>query len=156
MIGEEKTSDLYKASFKVSYQPGVLKAVAWNGDREGKAVVLETAGKPVALRLVADKTELKADGQDLSYIMIEQVDKEGKMVYTSDRKITIASQGKVGSIIASGTACPNDMYSFQSLNPTLFNGRAMVIVRSGKKPGGITVCVSSEGLNSDSIIINSN
>lgn len=156
LIGEEKTSDLYKASFKVSYQPGVLKAVAWNGDREGKAVVLETAGKPVALRLVADKTELKADGQDLSYIMIEQVDKEGKMVYTSDRKITIASQGKVGSIIASGTACPNDMYSFQSLNPTLFNGRAMVIVRSGKKPGGITVCVSSEGLNSDSIIINSN
>ncbi len=154
LTGEGKT-DSYKASFKVPYQPGVLKAVACEGESEGKAAVLETADKPAALRLVADRTELKADGQDLSYILIEQVDKEGKVVLTSDRKITIASQGESGSIIASGTACPNDMYSFQSLNPTLFNGRAMVVVRSGRKPGSITVCVSSEGLDSDSVMISS-
>lgn len=156
LVGEEKTTELYTASFQVPYQNGKLRAVEMNGTQEGESTTLETVGEPVALRLIADRETLEADGQDLSYILIEQVDKNGNVVYASDRKIKITSQGNAGRIIGSGTASPNDMYSFQSLTPTLFNGRAMVIVRSGKEKGKLTVNVTSEGLKSTSLTIKSN
>lgn len=156
LVGETETSDRYKASFSVPYQPGELKAVALNGKNLEASTVLETVGEPVTLRLVADKVKLKADGQDLSFIHIEQVDKHGKLVYTPSRKIKITSQGDSGRIIASGNASPNDMPSFQSMTPTLFQGRAMVIVRSGKEKGKITVQVTADGLKSANITIISN
>lgn len=156
LVGEEEVSELYKASFKVPYRPGTLKAVVVNEGKEGKSVMLETTCKPMALRLVADRSVIEAGGQDLSYILIEQVDKDGHIVYSSGQKIKLTSKGDSGSIIASGTACPNDMSSFQSLTPVLFNGRAMVVVRSGKKNGELNIGVAAEGLKGDSIIIKSN
>lgn len=154
-IAEAETNDLYKATFKVTYQPGTLKAVALDEGKEEEAVTLRTVGEPVALRLVADRTKLQADGQDLSHILIEQVDKDGNVVLTPGRKIEISSEGDSGSIIGSGTAAPNDMPSFQTLTPTLFGGRAMVIVRAGKEKGKLTVRVKADGLKSDAITLKS-
>jgi beta-galactosidase len=38
------------------------------------------------------------------------------------------------------------MQSFGSLEPNLFRGRALVVVRSGKKAGKTKLTVSSDGL----------
>lgn len=156
LIGEKQVDKTYKATFKVPYQPGTLKAVTINKNGEKAVAMLETISEAVALRVTADRSHLTADGQDLSFVLIEQVDCNGNVVTTSGPKITISSKGDAGSIIASGTASPTDMHSFQSLTPTLFNGRAMVIVRSGKRPGNITVSVKSEHLRGDNISIQSN
>ena len=155
LIGEADVNEKYKASFKVPYQAGTLKAINWDGMEEGKSVLLKTVGEPVALRMVADKTTLLRNGQDLSFILIELVDKNGNVVCDSERKIQIMSEGNSGIIAASGTASPNDMYSFRSMTPKLFKGRAMVIVRSGYEKGKIKVSVSSEGLEGDAITIKS-
>ncbi len=58
------------------YQAGKLTAVEVNENGKGDSVILETTGEPVALRLTADKTKMKAHGQDLSYVLIELVDKK--------------------------------------------------------------------------------
>lgn len=151
LVGEEAVNKQYKASFNVPYKKGTLKAVEVDDKAEGASVILATAGEAAGLRLTADKTRLSADGQDLSYVLIELVDKKGNIVYDSRRKIQIASEGEGGGIIASGTASPNDMHSFQSLTPTLFNGRAMVIVRSGYQPGQIKLTVASDGMKTSTI-----
>lgn len=157
LVGEGQTNDLYTASFQVPYRPGKLKAVELDeAGREGASALLETVGEPVSLRLVADRRKLAADGQDLSYILIEQVDRAGNVVQTSGQKVSITAQGDAGILIASGTASPNDMHSFQSLTPALFRGRAMLIVRSGKKKGKMTVRVSADGLKEAVINIKSN
>ena len=60
---------------KVPYEPGELKTVAYsNGKKIGEAVV-RTAGEPATLKLVADRASIKADGMDLSYVMISMTDK---------------------------------------------------------------------------------
>lgn len=147
LVEERSVSELYKVSFEVIYQKGTLKAVEVNNNnKEGKSAVLTTAGEAVKLRVIADKTRLLANGQDLSYVLIELVDKKGNIVYDSQRKIRITAEGDGGYIIASGTASPNDMESFQSLTPTLFNGRAMVIIRSGYQPGQVKLSVTSDGI----------
>lgn len=95
-------------------------------------------------------------GQDLAYILIEQVDRDGNVVQTSGQKVSITAQGDAGTLIASGTASLNDMRSFQSLTPALFRGRAMLIVRSGKKKGKLTLRVTADGLKEAVINIKSN
>ena len=62
----------YKAVFTVPYEPGTLRAEA-----SGLGTLLCTAGEPAALRLTPDRRVITADGQDLSFITVEVVDKKG-------------------------------------------------------------------------------
>ena len=152
LVGEKETNELYKASFRVPYQAGKLTAVEVNENGKGDSVILETTGEPVALRLTADKTKMKAHGQDLSYVLIELVDKKGNIISHNDRKIQISHKG-TGKIIGSGNASPTDMASFGSLQPMLFKGRAMVIVRSGYEPGEMKLTVSAGGVQPATIAL---
>lgn len=155
LIGEQETNELYKTFFKVPYQAGKLTAVEVNENGKGDSVTLETTGKPFALKLTADRTKLKAHGQDLSYLLIELVDKKGNIISHHDRKIQISHKG-TGKIIGSGNASPTDMASFGSLQPMLFKGRAMVIVRSGYEPEKMELTVSSEGVQPATITLKTN
>jgi beta-galactosidase len=150
LIGEAVTTlDTYKAVFTVPYQKGILKAVALNGDQETSSVILETTSEAVAIRLSTDRKKIQANGQDLAYITVELIDEKGNVVVDNNRSITIKSKGK-GQIIASGNAAPTDMESFRSLKPKLFNGRALIILKSGEKAGIIKLDVFSKGLKSAS------
>lgn len=154
IVGETATDALYKASFKVPYQAGSLKAVAVVDKEENSATVLKTHGEAVGFHLDSDKLKLAANGQDLAFIAIELRDKDGNLVIDSQRKIVLSLTGIDGSIVGSGTASPTDMQSFGSLNPTLFNGRAMVILRAGYRTGKLMLKVSSLGLPSKSLELN--
>ncbi|GGF28670.1 beta-galactosidase [Hymenobacter cavernae] len=155
LIAEKETGELYTASFVVPYQAGELKAVEARQGQEGAVAVLKTSGPPVALRLTADRAKLAADGQDLSFVLIELIDQQGNVVYDSNRKVAISLEGKGGKIITSGSASPNDMESFGSLTPKLFNGRAMAIIRADYQSGKMEVRVSSEGVNGSAIRLQS-
>ncbi len=144
-VGEAPTDTLYTASFVLPYQAGTLKAVALYGNKEKAAAQLVTTGAPEAVRLTADRTVIAADAQDLAYVSIHLVDANGNVVYDSSRKMKITVSGD-GVVAGSGNASPNDMESFRSLTPRFFNGRAMVIVKSGRKAGCIHVTVESEGM----------
>lgn len=154
LIGEKETNSQYKSSFKVPYQAGILKAVEINQNKEGASTILQTIGNPVAIKLTADHKTIKADGQDLSYVLIELVDKNGNVVVDSNQKIKISSKGD-GKIIGSGNGAPTDMASFGSLEPSLFKGRAMAIIRAAKVSGKTKLTVSSEGMKAATITINS-
>ena len=152
LIGEKTVSDTYKAAFSVPYQSGVLKAVCWDGYKEGSSVCIRTTGTPTALRLSADRTVIKADGQDLSYVLVELIDEQGNVVFDNERKIRFTCNGK-GRVIATGNASPNDMESFRSDSPKFFKGRAMIILKSNEAPGNLQLNVSSEGIQSASLQI---
>ncbi|OYX23040.1 MAG: glycoside hydrolase family 2 [Flavobacteriales bacterium 32-35-8] len=154
LIAEAETNSQYKTSFKVPYQAGILKAVEVNQNKEGASTILETIGKPVAIKLTADNKTIKADNQDLSYVLIELVDKNGNVVVDSNQKIKISCKG-LGKIIGSGNAAPTDMASFGSLEPSLFKGRAMAIIRAAKVAGKTELTVSSDGIQTATITINS-
>ncbi|NDW11400.1 glycoside hydrolase family 2 protein [Bacteroides sp. 214] len=152
LVGEQTIDTLYTASFRVPYQPGILRAVEVNNNIEGASTVLQTQGKPAALRLTPDKSQLKADGQDLSYVLIELIDEQGNVLLNTDRKIEIECNGN-GTIIASGNASPTDMESFGSSRPMLFKGRAMAIIRAGKETGTIEVRAAAEGMKETKVTL---
>src|SRR5690606_38867471 len=67
----------YTASFETVYEPGELVAVSYENGREKARKSLITPGKPVELRLTADRIRLKPELGDLSYLTVEVVDGEG-------------------------------------------------------------------------------
>ncbi|MGZ3937100.1 MAG: sugar-binding domain-containing protein, partial [Flavisolibacter sp.] len=70
--------------FQIEYQPGLLVAKTFDNGKETGASVLSTAGKPVAIRLIADRKKIRADQNDLSFISVEVIDNKGNVVPSVD------------------------------------------------------------------------
>lgn len=133
--------------FQVPYHTGTLKAVGVENGIEKESTVLKTTGDAYSIRLLADRSTIQSTPDDLAYINIELVDKDGNPVTDKDVKLSIQASGPC-QIAGSGNACPYDMDSFRTLTPKTYLGKAMVIVRPTGKAGIISVNVTAEGLKS--------
>jgi len=149
----EKSIERFRLMWKnVLYEPGELKAVAYKeGERIGERVV-KTASEPYLLKLTPDRNIIKADGTDLSYILIQAMDKNGNLCPLADNKINIQLRGD-GKIAGIGNGNPQSMASFQSDSVNLFYGKAMLIVQSKTTQGFIEVKATSDGLKDDKVTI---
>ena len=148
LIGEKATGreQQFKALFSLPYMPGTLKAVGIRGDRAVAESVLTTAGKPVQLRLTADRTGLQADGQDLSFITVEALDAEGRFQAVAEQEVQFAISGP-GVIAAVGNGDGEDAASYQGDRRKLFQGRGLVVVRTSKHGGPIHMTATAAGLS---------
>ena len=134
--------DCYRLRWNdVVYEPGELKVVAYNdnGDKAGEQTI-RTAGEPAAFRLTADRKTIQADGNDLSFVTIEMVDKDGTPCPTLTDELTFRVTGN-GTFKA---ACNGDATSLEPFTQPcmkLFSGRLVVIIQSGKSKGTATLHV---------------
>ncbi|MBN1124119.1 MAG: DUF4982 domain-containing protein [Sedimentisphaerales bacterium] len=140
---------------EVVYEPGELKAVAYkDGNKIGEAT-MRTADKPASIRLTPDRKTLKADGQDLCYVLVEALDEQGTLCPLADNLIHFKVQGPA-EIAGVGNGNPLSLEPFQADFRKLFYGKAMLILHIiENRSGSIRVSASSEGLVSDSMKIES-
>ena len=143
LIGEQPTSQM-KATFTLPYQPGTLRA---------EATTLTTADAPAALRLTADHTQLKADGQDLAFVTVEVVDAKGRLVPIADNSLTFKVEG-AGTLMAAGNADIKDEDPYFDATHHAWKGRALCVIRSSQKSGKIRLIVSSPSLPSAVMTLN--
>lgn len=157
LVGEKPTTraERFKASFKLTYQPGTLRAVGVLADgSEVAPQTIRTAGKAASLRLSADKSQLSANGQDLAFVVVEMVDADGNPLPLADEKLTFRVTGN-GTLAAVGNADMTDMDSYAAhladgsrvAQHRLWHGRAIAVIRSGHRAGKMTLTVSSGGLS---------
>ncbi|HUP04773.1 MAG TPA: glycoside hydrolase family 2 TIM barrel-domain containing protein, partial [Bryobacteraceae bacterium] len=130
LIGEKPTTraERFTAKFSVSYAAGALKAVALQGGKQIAETTLRTVGEPAALRLTAERTALRADGQDLAYVTVEAVDAKGQPVFHADHQVTFHLKG-AGTMAAVGSGDMNNEEPYQGNQRKLFHGTALVVVR---------------------------
>jgi beta-galactosidase len=95
---------------------------------------------------------LQANGQDLSFIIVELIDAEGRLNPVADKLVTFEISGP-GKLAAVASANPTSTESFQLPRRTTWRGQCMVIVQSGTEKGELTVTARSEGLPDKEIII---
>ncbi|MBP8238808.1 MAG: DUF4982 domain-containing protein [Saprospiraceae bacterium] len=139
----------------VKYEPGTLKVVAY--DDHGKAVAEKsvfTAGKPHHLQLEADRRSILANGEDLCYVTVTVVDKNGNPCPTASNRLFFNVEGN-GTYRA---ACNGDATSLEMFHePTMqvFNGKLVVLVQSSTHAGGIELTVSGDGVRKEKISISS-
>jgi beta-galactosidase len=136
----------FMAAWQVGYQPGTITAAGYSGKKKVAVSELKTAGKPTSLKMTADRSVIRADGQDLSYITVELKDSNGTTCSQADNKIRFSINGP-GKIIAVGNANPVSTESFQLPERKAWHGRCLVVVKSEKDKGKILLKAESEGLD---------
>ena len=130
----------------VPYAPGELKAVAYQKGREIGTAVVRTAGEPARLRLTPDRAKLSADGDDLSYLLVEALDQDGNLCPLAMNDVKFALRGPA-TIAGVGNGDHFFPHEFDTDHVPLFYGKAMLIVRAGEGPGGgIKVQAAAPGL----------
>ncbi|OAV45291.1 glycoside hydrolase family 2 TIM barrel-domain containing protein [Lewinella sp. 4G2] len=135
----------FRTRFRVPYAPGQLRAV---GYRDGKVVEekrLVTASAAKHLTATPDRTQLRADGGDLSYITVVVNDEQGTRCFDSEADVTFSISGP-GEIIAVGNSNPRSTESSLVCNRKAWRGRCMVVVQSTGAAGTISVTASAPGL----------
>ncbi|GEC70958.1 beta-galactosidase [Flavobacterium flevense] len=154
LMGEKETglAQEFKATFAIPYAAGQLKAVGIENDKETESVVLQTAQQVTQIKLKADRNEITADGQDLSYINIELTDENGILNPNAENQLTFAVSGPA-VIVAVDNANLKDTDLYVSNTRKAWKGKAMVIVKSTKEAGEIVVKVSSPDLKDSTIKI---
>ena len=130
----------------VVYESGTLKVIAF--DNNGKAIAekeIKTAEKPHQIMLEADRTKLTADGEDISFVTVSVVDKNGVFCPTATNQLQFEVTGK-GTYRA---ACNGDATSLELFHlPTmkLFSGKLVVLVKTTKEAGRIVLKVTGKDL----------
>lgn len=129
----------------VKYEPGEIKVVAYDYDGTAKGEkIIRTAGTPARIVLKADRNSISSKGEDLSFVTVSVVDKEGNPcpTATNNMKFNVSGAGKFRA------ACNGDATSLVAFNSTempLFSGELVVVVE-GLRHGTAMLSVSADGL----------
>ena len=166
-VNENQQWKAMAAQFKVQYEKGTLRAVAY--DAAGKVIedtigldsVTSNSDQGTALKIETEKEEIQADGSSLSYISVDIVDADGRFVSAARNNIRFTLTGN-GTIVGVDNGNPSTIDKFQqesvltsekTANIDAFSGKALVIVRSTEESGGFKVGAVSSGLNSASVFV---
>ncbi len=141
----EKFVTKYRLLWQVPYQPGTLKAVAYSGGKQVAAQEIRTAGTPARIKLVADRSVIHADGDDLSYVTVRVEDKDGNLYPLADNLIhfNVTGAGEIAGV-DNGNAATTE--PFHADHRQAFSGMALLILRSHAEPGTIHVVATGDGL----------
>jgi beta-galactosidase len=149
---QKKTGDDLHVMWHVKYEPGTLKAVS---RKNGKTVLtreIHTAGAPAKIELIADRSQIKADGKDLSFITVKILDKDGNVVPDADNKVSFKINGE-GFIASVDNGDPVSHDPFKADYRKAFHGLALAIVQAKEKAGTITFTASADGLQSSTLVL---
>ncbi len=161
--GEDANTEAHKNlyfTWNVTYEAGTIEAVAYdkteNGytkiaDTEGRSYVT-TTGDEKKLSASADRSEISADGADLTYITVDVTDENGNTVPDAVNNVKFEVEGE-GKLVGVDNGRQDDHQSYQDDNRNAFSGKVLAIVQSTKNAGRIKVTASAEGLEPSTVEI---
>jgi beta-galactosidase len=139
----------------VAYEPGEVRAVVYRAGRPWAEGVVRTTGDAVGVTLEADRSVIRADGNDLVFVTARVVDAQGITVPRTRTRITFEVEGP-GEVVATDNGDPTDHEPFQARQKRAFNGLCLAVIRAEKgDPRNIRIRASAEGLGSGSADIRS-
>ena len=154
LIGEKATTQdqQFKATFTIPYSSGKLKAVGMENEKEMESTILQTAGDATKIKLSADRREILANGQDLSFITVEITDKDGIIQPNATNRLHFKINGS-GVIAGVDNANIKDTDTYVSDTRKAWKGKVLVVIKSTHDAGDIKLTVSSPTLEETAINI---
>lgn len=156
-IGVQKNTSDPKSRNKfrftdVAYQPGNIEAVACNHGKPVARHKIETTGDARKLTLNADPGTWKADGMDLKHIRVYAVDRQGRRAYNAQQELTFTVEGDARIVaVDNGDMTSDELHVGHQRK--LFNGSALVILRSGRKAGKVKLRVKAPDFKEQTIML---
>ena len=133
-------------SWTAVYKPGYMEARGFNSKgRRVKTERIETTGPAERIAIQADRTTLKADGQDVSIVTIDLRDRRGRVVPDACEEVQLEVSGPV-RILGVGNGDPAWQAQEQpterdsrTFSVRTFNGLAQVILQATREAGAATL-----------------
>lgn len=136
----------YRLQWAVPFQPGALTATGYSHGQVVARDEVHTASAPARIRLVADRSVITADGDDLSFVTVRIEDREGHLCPVADNLVSFQVSG-AGKIEAVDNGNAATVEPFHANYRKAFNGLALLIVRSdARQAGQIQVVATGAGL----------
>ncbi|MEI9809789.1 MAG: glycoside hydrolase family 2 TIM barrel-domain containing protein [Bacteroidota bacterium] len=148
---KRKSGDDLHVMWRLPFKTGVLKAVS---RRNGKIVLtkeIKTAGSPAKIILESNKKIISSKNNDLDFVTVKVVDKDGNLVPDADNLVHFSVDG--GTIAGVDNGSQTSMESFKDNKRKAFNGLCLTVVKPTDKNGVITFRATSEGLKTAAISI---
>ncbi len=134
-------------AWSVPYAPGVLKAVATKNGALVATDEVDTAGDPAKILLDVDRSQIEGSGQDLAYIKVTLVDKDGHVCPNADNEIKFGVGGTAATLAGVDNGDPTNHESFQGTQQKAFHGLALAVLKSRPDTtGSVTLIASTDGL----------
>lgn len=146
--GKKLTGD-----WKLPYVSGALQAVAY--DETGAIIAKDeqkSFGDAANICLQADRTVIFAEDEELVFVTITMQDAEGNPVENANNRVQVTVSG-AGLLAGLDNGDSTDTDQYQTSSKRLFSGKLLAVVRSNGMPGEIKVCVSSEGLMPETLLL---
>lgn len=153
LMGKQNTADFtnHTISWYLPYKQGKLEAKAYNNGNEVANYTLMTSKNTAKAKIIADRTKLKADGQDLSHITLQLEDEDGNFVQTDDKILTVTVEGD-GKFLGIDNGDLRREKSFAGNTLRTYFGKALVIVQSTRKAGTMQVKIKIDGIDEPYIL----
>jgi len=139
-------------TWKVAFQPGVLRVVAGNSGEQAATDELRTAGAPAKIVLIADQPTLTPTWDDVSFVRATVTDSDGVTIPDAADLIRFDISGP-GKIAAVDNADPSSHEPFAATQRHAFHGRCLAIVKATSAAGPIRLTASATGLEAASVEI---
>jgi beta-galactosidase len=137
--------DAAPRTWRMPFEPGVLKAVGRNQGKVAAEHELRTAGKAARIVFVADRMSLPAEGDSVLYFNAIVVDENGVVVPNAEPLVRFSATGRL-TILATDNADIANHEPFQAPERHAFQGECQVIVRTTAARGRAKLTASAEGL----------
>lgn len=148
-----KDSLVFHTMWRVKYHPGEVTVISRKDGKDiGKKTIM-TAGRPAQIRMTADRNRIKADGEDLSFVTVEVLDRDGNLCPKAENNISFEIEG-MGFIAGVDNGSPISLERFKDNHRKAFYGKCLVVVQSNGQAGNVRVRAVSEGLESGEVFIN--
>lgn len=150
---DHKKGDVLHAHSIVPYEEGCISAKAY--DENGNTVAEDirySFTDPVSVKITPERTEIKADGEDIVFVEISVTDKDAHPVENARSRVTVFVEG-AGVLVGMDNGDSTDYEQYKTNSRRLFSGKAVAAIRSLTESGDITVKVVSEGLQSAEAVI---
>jgi beta-galactosidase len=145
------TDDMF-LSWDVPYIKGEIEVIGYNDGKEACRYQMKTTKAPAKLRLVAEDEFLKADRRDITHVTVSVLDEDGLIVPSAENRITVTVEGAAKLIgIDNGDSKSYDLFKGNEMNA--LGGKILCILQAGEKAGKVQIKVTSEGLESDVLMI---
>lgn len=144
LMGERSTTraEQFKAIFGIPYEPGTLKAVGVDSQgNEVESRQIVTSGDAVSVRLTYDGSPLIAGEEDVCFVTVELIDKNGVRVQDAEQELRFEVKGNA-KLIATGSGDLKDTNAYTKATRKTYKGMAMAALRSNGKPGNATLIVT--------------
>jgi beta-galactosidase len=147
---KKKGKDEFHVMWRVPFEAGSIKVISRKGGKEVLTREIKTAGEPAQIRLTPDRSEIAADGTDLSFVTVEILDKDGNLCPWADNQVNFEVKGSA-FIAGVDNGSPISLESFKAPHRKAFYGKCLVVLQNNGMEGKIELTATSDGLKDQTI-----